>query len=210
MVFTSAIFLFAFLPVSLLAFYLAPPRWRTAPLLLTSAVFYAWGEPVLVVLILLTGLFTYWCGRQILAQPADHRRKTLLVLGIVVCLIPITIFKYLDFVLVQVHLPSLADQTQFPLPIGVSFYTFMAISYLIDIYRRRGTGAPSLLAFSGYLTMFPPLVAGPIVVAARQPDLVIVMHNQVSMLGNKQFDSGAWVDVKGTAKRLKGVKDSAG
>jgi alginate O-acetyltransferase complex protein AlgI len=163
MVFTSAIFLFAFLPISLLVFYLAPPRWRTAPLLLTSAIFYAWGEPVLVVLILLTGLFTYWCGRQILAQPTDHRRKTLLVVGIVVSLIPIAVFKYLDFVLVALHLPGLADQTHLPLPIGVSFYTFMAISYLIDIYRRQDTGAPSLLAFSGFLTMFPHLVAGPIV-----------------------------------------------
>ena len=163
MVFTSAIFLFLFLPAALLAFYLVPPRWRTAPLLVTSAVFYAWGEPVLVVLILLTGLFTFWCGRRILAQPADTRRKALLVLGIVVTLIPIAVFKYLDFVLTQLHLQSLADRTHLPLPIGVSFYTFMAISYLVDIYRRRDKGAPSLLAFSGFLTMFPHLVAGPIV-----------------------------------------------
>lgn len=163
MVFTSAIFLFAFLPASLIAFYLAPPRWRTAPLLVMSAVFYAWGEPVLVVLILLTGLFTFWCGRQILAAPSERRRKAVLVVGIVVTLIPIAVFKYLDFVLVQLHLPALAERTDLPLPIGVSFYTFMAISYLIDIYRRRDNGAPSLLAFSGFLTMFPHLVAGPIV-----------------------------------------------
>jgi alginate O-acetyltransferase complex protein AlgI len=96
-------------------------------------------------------------------QPGDDRRKALLVLGIVVCLIPITIFKYLDFVLVQVHLQSLADRTHLPLPIGVSVYTFMAISYLVDIYRRNGKGAPTLLSFSGFLTMFPHLVAGPIV-----------------------------------------------
>jgi alginate O-acetyltransferase complex protein AlgI len=163
MVFTSAIFLFAFLPAALVAFYIVPARWRTAPLLVTSAVFYAWGEPVLVVLILLTGLVTYWCGLRILAQKADHRRKAVLVVGIVVTLIPIAVFKYLDFVLIQLHLESLADRTQLPLPIGVSFYTFMSISYLIDIYRRRDKGAPSLLAFSGFLTMFPHLVAGPIV-----------------------------------------------
>ena len=163
MVFTSAIFLFAFLPVALLVFYLAPPRWRTVPLLVMSSIFYAWGEPILVVLILLTGLFTFWCGRRILATRTDQRRKAFLVLGIVVTLVPIAVFKYLDFVLIQLGLQSVADRTHLPLPIGVSFYTFMAISYLVDIYRRRDDGAPSVLVFSGFLTMFPHLVAGPIV-----------------------------------------------
>ena len=163
MVFTSTVFLFAFLPLALLAFYVVPARWRSAPLLFMSAVFYAWGEPVLVVLILLTGLFTFWWGKILLDAEDGRRRRTLLWIGITVTLVPLAVFKYLDFVLVQLHLDTAADRVNLPLPIGVSFYTFMAIGYLIDIYRRRDTGAPRLLTFFGFLTMFPHLVAGPIV-----------------------------------------------
>jgi alginate O-acetyltransferase complex protein AlgI len=163
MIFTSTVFLFVFLPLSFLLFYVVPARWRVAPLLLTSAVFYAWGEPVLVVLILLTSVFTYWWGGLLLRQGDGRSRRLSLAVGLAVVLVPIAVFKYLDFVLLQLHLDELAARTEFPLPIGVSFYTFMAIGYLVDIYRRRDDGAPHLLAFSAYLTMFPHLVAGPIV-----------------------------------------------
>jgi alginate O-acetyltransferase complex protein AlgI len=165
MVFTSTVFLFAFLPVALLAFYLVPSRWRCAPLLAMSAVFYAWGEPVLVVLILLTSLFTYAWGHLLTRSDAipPARRRALLLVGVAVVLVPIASFKYLHCILATVGLSSLADDVHLPLPIGVSFYTFMAVGYLIDIYRRRDDGAPSLLKFSAFLTMFPHLVAGPIV-----------------------------------------------
>ncbi|MFL6098440.1 MAG: MBOAT family O-acyltransferase [Actinomycetales bacterium] len=163
MVFSSAVFLFAFLPLALALYYVVPARWRAAPLLLTSAVFYAWGEPVLVVLILLTGLFTYSWGRLLAETERPGARRALLVVGIVVDLVPIAVFKYLDFVLVTVGLGRTAENHHLPLPIGVSFYTFMAVGYLVDIYRRPDAGAPRLLAFSGFLTMFPHLVAGPIV-----------------------------------------------
>lgn len=163
MVFTSTIFLFAFLPLALLAFYLFPARWRKVPLLFMSAVFYAWGEPLLVVLILLTGVFTYAWGRLLVAREDGRVRKALLTVGVGVALVPIAVFKYSDFVLHSVGLQSVADRTHLPLPIGVSFYTFMAIGYLVDIYRRSDDGAPGLLSFAGFLTMFPHLVAGPIV-----------------------------------------------
>src|SRR4051812_20331630 len=126
MVFTSTIFLFAFLPVAIAAFYVFPARWRTVPLLAVSAVFYAWGEPVLVVLILLTGLFTYVWGKLLL-RPGDGRgRRLLLLVGIAVVLVPITVFKYLDFVLGTLGLDAAARHVDLPLPVGVSFYTFMA------------------------------------------------------------------------------------
>jgi alginate O-acetyltransferase complex protein AlgI len=165
MVSTSTVFLFAFLPVAMVAFYLVPARWRCAPLLLMSAVFYAWGEPVLVVLILLTAVFTYAWGHLLLRADdgSPGRRRALLLVGVVVALVPIAVFKYLHFVLQTIGLSSVADDVHLPLPIGVSFYTFMAVGYLIDIYRRRDDGAPNLLQFSGFLTMFPHLVAGPIV-----------------------------------------------
>jgi alginate O-acetyltransferase complex protein AlgI len=163
MVFSSAVFLFAFLPFALALYYVVPARWRAAPLLLVSAVFYAWGEPVLVVLILLTGLFTFGWGRLLAETGRPRSRRALLVVGIVVDLVPIAVFKYLDFVLVTIGLDPAAQNHHLPLPIGVSFYTFMAVGYLVDIYRRPDSGAPRLLAFSGFLTMFPHLVAGPIV-----------------------------------------------
>src|SRR3954454_24935035 len=115
MVFTSTIFMFAFFPLALLAFYLAPARWRAAPLLVMSAVFYAWGEPVLVVLILLTGLFTFTWGRLLLQARGERARRMRLISGIAFDLLPIAIFKYLDFVLANVGLGSLADGTHLPL-----------------------------------------------------------------------------------------------
>src|SRR3954469_18144626 len=99
MVFSSAVFLFAFLPLALALYYVVPARWRAAPLLLMSSVFYAWGEPVLVVLILLTGLFTFSWGRLLVSLPDGRRRKIFMSIGLAVCLVPIIVFKYMDFAL---------------------------------------------------------------------------------------------------------------
>lgn len=162
MVFTSTLFVFAFLPLAIALFYVFPARWRTVPILATSAVFYAWGEPVLVLLILGTALVTYLLGKRLLRAQGAARRWILTV-GIVVICLPLAAFKYLDFALESFGLDAAAQSVDLPLPIGVSFYTFMSIGYLIDIYRRRDDGAPSLLDFSAFLTMFPHLVAGPIV-----------------------------------------------
>jgi alginate O-acetyltransferase complex protein AlgI len=162
MVFTSTVFLFAFLPVALITFYLFPATLRPVPLLVLSSLFYGWGEPVLVVLILVSSVFNYVFGRILASADRRHPQRWL-VIGIAVNLLPLLVFKYLDFLLLNLGFAQLAHAIVLPLPIGVSFYTFMAISYLVDIYRRRNTGAPSLLTFAAYLTMFPHLVAGPIV-----------------------------------------------
>lgn len=162
MVFTSTVFLFAFLPVAVLTFYLFPAGMRALPLLVLSAVFYGWGEPVLVLLILASTVVNYFWGR-VLRTPGLRGPKVWLGVGIALNLAPLAVFKYLGFTLRSLGLDELAADVVLPLPIGVSFYTFMAISYLVDIYRRRNEGAPSWLHFGAYLTMFPHLVAGPIV-----------------------------------------------
>ncbi|MGL5829394.1 MAG: MBOAT family O-acyltransferase, partial [Angustibacter sp.] len=162
-VFTSSVFVLFFFPLSLALFYVFPARLRCLPLLLLSAVFYAWGEPVLVVLILATEVFTYFWGKLLLRARDHGRQRLILGGGIVMCTMPIVVFKYLDFFLSQLPLTSGHSGLDLPVPIGVSFFTFMAISYLIDIFRGRDEGAPSLLQFSGFLAMFPHLVAGPIV-----------------------------------------------
>ncbi len=162
MVFTSTTFVFVFLPLALAGFYLFPRRWRVLPLLASSAVFYAWGEPVLVLLILATSFVTYMSGR-LLVNRSGAARAWVLATGIAVVLAPLLYLKYSVFFLTTIGLAETASELRVVLPIGVSFYTFMAVGYLIDIHRRRGAGAPRLVDFSAYLLMFPHLVAGPIV-----------------------------------------------
>ena len=143
MVFTSAVFLFAFLPVALIAFYLFPTSWRALPLLVLSCLFYGWGEPVLVVLIMVSVLVNLLWGRWLAKSVQDRRRRLLLSGGIVLNLLPLLVFKYLEFALTNLGLTDLAARTELPLPIGVSFYTFMAVSYLMDIYRGRDQEVPT-------------------------------------------------------------------
>lgn len=162
MVFTSTTFLFVFMPLAIAAFYLFPARWRVVPLLVSSAVFYAWGEPVLVLLIAGTSVVTYLWGRW-LRGTRGAARRWLLAAGVVVVLTPLLYLKYSVFFARTLGFDEVADSLRVVLPIGVSFYTFMAIGYLVDIYRGRSEGAPRLLDFSAYLLMFPHLVAGPIV-----------------------------------------------
>jgi len=162
MVFTSTVFVFVFLPLSMALFFAFPPRWRAWPLLAASAVFYAWGEPVLVLLILATGIVTYYLGKWLIRVEGSGR-KALLTASIVIICIPLAVFKYAGFIADSLGFHGWASSVDFPLPIGVSFYTFMSIGYLVDIYRRVDEGAPRLLDFSGFLAMYPHLVAGPIV-----------------------------------------------
>ena len=161
MVFTSTVFFYAFLPLALLTYFLVPARHRAIPLLGVSLFFYAWGEPRLVVLIMASAAINYGTGR--LLVKAKSHRSLLLTIGIIVNLAPLFILKYTDFILMNTGHPDLAERINLPLPIGVSFYTFMAIGYLVDIYRRRDEGSDTFVRFAAYLTMFPHLVAGPIV-----------------------------------------------
>lgn len=161
MVFTSTTFVFVFLPLAIASFYAFPARWRTIPLLAASAVFYAWGEPVLVALVLATALVTYAWGRWL--ARASSGRRSILAAGIVLVLAPLVYLKYSTFIADALGFDEWARTTTLVLPIGVSFYTFMAIGYLVDVYRSSADKAPRLLDFAAYLMMFPHLVAGPIV-----------------------------------------------
>lgn len=161
MVFTSTVFFYAFLPLAFLAYFLVPARMRAIPLLGASLFFYAWGEPRLVVLIVASAAINYATGRILVRSHV--RRSALLTVGIILNLAPLFILKYTDFILDSSGHSDLANRIDLPLPIGVSFYTFMAIGYLVDIYRRRDEGSDSFVRFAAYLTMFPHLVAGPIV-----------------------------------------------
>lgn len=166
MVFSSLYFTFIFLLSVLIIYFSIPNRaWKNIVLLITSLVFYAWGEPTYVFLMLGSILFNWQFGIQINRGSTTAARRNRLILGIVANLIPLAIFKYLAFFLTNLNsvfslrltIPSLS------LPIGISFYTFMAISYLVDIYRSSTVPQRNPLYFGTYLSMFPHLVAGPIV-----------------------------------------------
>ena len=165
MVFSSLHFLFLFLPLTLALCFLLPGEGKNVVLLLASVFFYAWGEPVYVVLMLFSVSFNYVCGLE-LAQIGDAAgRKRALVFNVAVNLLLLGFFKYAGFAVETVNsLLSLnLSYAKLPLPIGISFYTFQALSYVIDVYRGDVPAQKSFLRFAVYITMFPQLVAGPIV-----------------------------------------------
>ena len=166
MVFSSIVFIFTFLPAVILACYLAPVKLRNFVLLLASLVFYAWGEPVYLFLMLYSILFNYVMGLDIAAKQEKGRTgRGSFALGVAVNLVLLGFFKYYGFLaqnLLQLFSIRLPEVTV-GLPIGLSFYTFQSISYLADVYRGKAGGQRSLISFGLYISMFPQLVAGPIV-----------------------------------------------
>ncbi len=174
MVFSSHIFVFYFLALVLGAYYLAPASWRHLVLTLASYAFYAWWNPWFVFLMLGSTWIDYRCGKMVGAEGASGaRRKTGVWISVSVNLGVLAFFKYAGFFaknvsglavalgLGEVALPPFFYQII--LPVGISFYTFQSMSYTIDIYRGHARPAPDFLGFACYVSMFPQLVAGPIV-----------------------------------------------
>ena len=165
MVFTSPTFLYAFLPLFLVAYFAMPGMAaRNAAFVAFSLLFYAWGEPVFVG-ILVASILVNWLVGMRLADLPDRRRKAALAVGLVWNLGILVTAKYADFILESVGSIAGIDvqKTGWALPLGVSFFTFHAISYLVDLYRGNVGAERSLLRLTLYITMFPQLVAGPIV-----------------------------------------------
>lgn len=165
MLFSSIPFLYYFLPCVLIAYYLAPKPAKNMVLLLASLVFYGWGEPVYVFLMLGTILMVYLLGIGVDKFRQSLLSKVCLGLAVAVSIGLLGYFKYANF-----FLRSFADVTgmnipllQVVLPIGISFYTFQLLSYVIDVYRGKVAVQKSFVALATYITMFPQLIAGPIV-----------------------------------------------
>ncbi|HHZ10400.1 MAG TPA: MBOAT family protein [Rhizobiales bacterium] len=165
MVFTSPTFLYAFLPLFLVAYFaMRGMVARNAVFVAFSLVFYAWGEPVFVGVLLASIVVNWLVGMRVADLPAG-RRTAVMALGLAWNLGILAVAKYADFVLESVGTLIGADmpKTGWALPLGVSFFTFHAISYLVDVYRGNAGAERSLLRLTLYITMFPQLVAGPIV-----------------------------------------------
>ena len=170
MVFSSPVFLFAYLPLTLAGYYLMPLRWRNLALFLLSLVFYGWDKPIYIPVMLFSVTVSYLCGFPIgkYRDRDRHRARVWLVVSLVLNLSVLVFFKYTNFIIENLRLiPPLAGVLHplewLELPIGISFYTFQIMSYSIDLYRGENETQRSYIAFGTYVALFPQLIAGPIV-----------------------------------------------
>ena len=204
MVFSTIIFLFRFLPITLALYYLAPAKLKNTVLFLCSLVFYCWGEvrffPVMVALILIN----YLSGLAIEhfdAKPA--LRRFFLLVALIGSLGMLFYFKYANFVLRSVNAllgTAFAEiQGIGTLPLGISFYTFQTLSYSIDVYRRDVKAERNIIDFGAYVVMFPQLIAGPIVKYRDVSDQLHVYKHRYNL---KQIEEGMTLFTFGLAKKV--------
>ena len=201
MVFSSLTFLFAYLPVVLLVYFLVPVAFRNLVLLLVSLFFYGWGEPVYVV-IMVFSIIINWIFGNFISRYRDTDRKRsrrYLTLCIIFNLLLLGFFKYWDFLAVNLnHLGLRAiHPLRLALPIGISFYTFQTMSYPIDLYRKETDPQKSIVSFGAYVTMFPQLIAGPIV---RYTDIAKQLNER--KITRDSFFQGVMRFLCGLAKKV--------
>ena len=201
MVFSSLVFMFAFLPVVLLFYYILPVKFRNGFLLIADLIFYGWGEPVLVFLMLFSIIINYIAGIIIeKSDGSEKKRKTVLIISVIIDLGLLGFFKYAGFITenLKIVLPFLnIPVVDIPLPIGISFYTFQIMSYTIDVYRRDTEAQHNIIAFGTYVSLFPQLIAGPIV-RYRDVDNQLVNRRENLAL----FSNGVRLFLLGLAKKV--------
>lgn len=200
MLFSSIVFLFTFLPVILILYYVMPGKLKNLVLLLGSLVFYAWGEPVYIFLMIFSILFNYVCGLDIARNLGSKKQaKKSLVFAVVVNLFILGFFKYEGFLLESINavLPVNIPYRELPLPIGISFYTFQILSYIIDVYRGKVRVQKNVLDFAVYVTMFPQLIAGPIV---QYADIDRQLH--IRKESWNKFGEGVLFFIRGLSKKV--------
>ena len=191
MLFSSIPFLYYFLPAVLLVYFLAPGKLKNTVLLLSSLIFYGWGEPKLLFLMVFTILLFWVCGLMIGRAGEGRQKKLWLLVSVFISVALLGIFKYADFfigtfnALTGLGIPML----YLALPVGISFYTFQCLSYTIDVYRGRVPPQKNILPFGAYVSMFPQLIAGPIV---RYSDIVRQLDDRTHsredfLLGLRRF-----------------------
>jgi len=194
MLFSSIPFLFYFLPIVVLMYFLVPFKLKNTVLLLSSLVFYAWGEPKYVVLMVASICLFFFCGLAIGKAQQQKWKKLWLTVSVVCSLALLAVFKYADFfvdsfnAVTGLSVPLL----RLALPIGISFYTFQCLSYTIDVYRGTAEVQKNIISFGAYVALFPQLIAGPIVRyvdVARELDSRKHSWNDVT-LGLRRFIVG--------------------
>jgi alginate O-acetyltransferase complex protein AlgI len=202
MVFASLLFIAIFLPAVLIMYFVAPKKLRNLVLFLTSLVFYAWGEPIYIVLMIFSTFFDFTAGILIdkfKRQNKMFAAKCVLFTAMFMNLLFLCFFKYTDFFIRTINsifglqIPML----NLPLPIGISFYTFHTMSYTIDVYRGDAAVQKNIISFGTYITMFPQLIAGPIIRYKTISDQIDGRKENVS-----QFADGVKMFSIGMAKKV--------
>lgn len=200
MVFSSAVFVFAFLPIVLIGYYVVQPRYRNALLLVASLLFYAYGEPKFVFVMLASILFNYGFALLISCTTQNRVRKLIMWCAVLLNLGLLFEYKYLGFaqnVLNKVSCTTLFAWPVPELPIGISFFTFQALSYVLDVYFGRAEVQKNPFHVALYISFFPQLVAGPIV---RYNTIAEQIRNRTVTL--EKFSDGVHRFVLGFAKKV--------
>lgn len=197
MVFSSTIFLCVYLPAVLGLYYICPEKLRNGFLLFASLVFYAWGEPVYVLLMVFSIAVNYVFG--LLMEKKAEKKKLWLIISVIIDLGLLCLFKYTDFIIENINgaFDAGLDLLKLALPIGISFYTFQAMSYTIDVYRGNVKAQKNIVDFGMYITMFPQLIAGPIV---RYTDVEAQLKNR--RVSAKDFSDGISRFIVGLGKKV--------
>ncbi|MCQ2461467.1 MAG: MBOAT family protein [Clostridia bacterium] len=196
MIFSSITFLFFFLVITIAVYYLLPRSLKNGWLLLTSLFFYSYGEPVYILLMVFSIVVNYVIG--LLMGKYEGKKKLFLVIGIIINLLLLGYFKYVGFLTETISLlfTNVAVKTV-ALPIGISFYTFQIMSYLIDLYRGKCGAQKNIITFGAYVTMFPQLIAGPIV---RYRDIELQLMERTESW--EKFGNGVRLFTVGLCKKV--------
>ena len=200
MVFSSLLFMSLYLPISLLIYYIVPQKYRNLVLFLISLFFYAWGEPIYVVLLLFSTVVDFSHGLLLEKYDSNGKmRKLILISSCVINLGLLGFFKYSDFLIMNVNalLGTTIPYLKLALPIGISFYTFQTMSYTIDVYRRQCDVQHNIINFGAYVSMFPQLIAGPIV---RYVDVERELNNRKVDLD--EIAEGIYIFAIGLGKKI--------
>ncbi len=200
MVFSSLTFLYFFLPIVLALYFAVPKKSKNIILFISGFVFYAWGEPFYIIIMIISTIIDYTAGRFI--DKFDNREKlrtVFLLVSVIMNLSLLAVFKYSSFFITNINFlfgTSFTDP-KLPLPIGISFYTFQSMSYTIDLYMRNIKVQKNIINFTSYVTLFPQLVAGPIV---RYEDVANEIDHRT--ITTSKIAEGIGIFVKGLGKKV--------
>ncbi len=207
MVFSSAVFLFVFFPVTLILYFM--PGFsgdekkeisrKNLILCIASLIFYAWGEPVYMVLMCLSIFFNYHLGLDMENHRNSRKMKYLLIFGVCFNLFMLGFFKYAGFIVSNINslFGTEFEYEGLPLPVGISFYTFQILSYVIDVYKGQVRAQTKLVNFAAYISMFPQLIAGPIV---QYKDIEKQLNERTVTIDN--FYDGIIYFIRGLGKKV--------
>ncbi len=202
MIFSSLLFIFIFLPVTLILYYVSPWKFKNLILLIMSLIFYAWGEPIYILVMMISIVFNYFSALQMDLYGRTRqskKQKTCFIATVAVNLAMLCFFKYLGFFLGNLNaiFGSSFRTTVISLPIGISFYTFQTLSYIIDVYWGNVRVQKNIIDFGAYISMFPQLIAGPIV---RYKDIAAQLKQRT--ISFEQISDGVSWFIRGLAKKV--------